>query len=272
MWDRWWPECRIFSGHWVTVGGWPRELPSMRWTSVARSDGGAGCVRCRTGAGGRRGVQFTGQRALAARGIRRWVRRTQLGCRSGVDAYVVSLRESIPNGRRLSTRQWVVKEPRLRVAPTTAPGMTKVFVEVTARCPGATSRSSAFGFVVDGARSCPTPTALAFAAATDDRVYVNWDKPAGAAHFEVRAFRLSDGAPLAAWEASNPPATLPAPFPGVAVSVVARCRGVSSSPALGVYATGRRRATPVRVAARRCASSTRSTTFRPIAAFFWRRG
>jgi hypothetical protein len=153
----------------------------------------------------------------------------------GAASYVVSLRESVPNGARLSTAQFVVSEPRLRVALAAAPALSKVLADVSARCDDASSAPAEFGFVVDRAQFCPPPAGVVVAGA-GGRVQAAWDKPDGARQFEVRAYRLSDGLPLPVQGVSDGKATILVSGQAIIVAVATRCGASTSETAYAIHA------------------------------------
>ncbi|MFO0433028.1 MAG: hypothetical protein ACK50G_00885 [bacterium] len=176
-----------------------------------------------------RGIEWTPPSAPARAGVLRWA-----GGQSAV-SHSVSLRESIPDGRRLVTRQWIAREPELSYAPAAAPRLTKIVAQVKTHCnDGSTSAPAAFEIAVDRQAWCAAPAQLALEPATDG-LRVKWERVPGADGHVVRTFRLVDARPLAALEAAGSAAVVPRPDEPIIVQVHSRCGALLSVPAAAMW-------------------------------------
>jgi hypothetical protein len=145
-------------------------------------------------------------------------------------SYTVTLRESVPNGRRLTTVQRSVEEPRFAYVPAAAGGPTKAVIEVVSHCrDGRRSAAASLDFVIERRTACAPPSGLAVAAGGAG-ARLDWQPSARADRYTLHALRLVDGQLVFSRETSRPTVELPPSAAPLMLQVTAHCGAVTSVP------------------------------------------
>jgi hypothetical protein len=143
--------------------------------------------------------------------------------------YRVRVLSRVPNGRVIATHDTVVNATEFLPPRPLAEQRAKVTVRLNALCGGETSAEGVSSFVIDTSPACALgDIEAAFEAG---KAILKWPALPGARSYEVRAYRLLDGALLASRETRETALQIPLGEPAV-LSVRPSC---ASGPGEAVY-------------------------------------